>query len=692
MEIRKNGKALDLGSDFSMQIDDTSPIYNELGSQSVPATVPLTKRNIEIMDGLHRTDAGVNPNLPEESIDVIDGAYIRRGTLNVTEAGRREGFTFNIGFDNSTTYQKWQQRKLTELRNMPVRKPAKEGEILLSDMVVIYQGYDRSRDESYPVWWDELAVFPIAVDKEENDGHIYWEVLNAPTESRALWAPGIVYRTIDGERMEVSVPDQYGITPFLKVWKLIELVFDDLDFKINENPFEKDTELRRLVVLNNTADTICRNELNYRDLMPDCSVQEFLNSLWVRFGLVYNVNLDTRIVELKLIKDILKGGTGLALDTFLTDDVFISYHQPQYIKLSAGTGIEGAAPATERFEDFIGGTDNTNIKVGSQVADWNTADGGETWNREIYDGYIDGREDPDWEDRDEPDKDYDWDYDWDDRDDDRDEDRDYYNTRSAAPMAAAENAEGLSKSILGRETVTGNWFKLDSRNGKTKESSSSFFNWDPQPEGYEVFELTSADECVGIGQVQKDRDYPEDLYFRGYMPLFLIGSRHFHSYVIGSNGEVKSEDEKKENTPLSFMIAYTSGHSTVGRLTPEMENGRSIVLDDGSEPELTLYFQFADGLFSRYWREFDEILRHGNRQIEGPVRFPKTFLNRFDILQPVTVNGLRCLVDRMSYNLPSDRDVDVDMTVKAIQTQGEYDIDEDQNIPGIKMGGYANKV
>lgn len=689
MEIRKNGKPLDLGPGFSIQIDDTNPIFNELGSQSVPATIPVTRHNIELMSGIHRTDAGVNPNLPEESVDVLDGAYIRRGTLNVTEAGRKEGITFNIGFDNSTAYQKWQLKKLTELGNMPIRKPAREDDILLTDMTMIYQGYDRDLYEGYPMWWDELAVFPIAVDKEEKDGYLYWELLNAPTESRNLWVSGKVYRTIDGERMEVSVPDQYGITPFLRVWKLIELVFEDLDFKIIENPFEKDPELRRLVVLNNTADAICRNELNYRDLMPDCSVQGFLRSLWVRFGLVYNINFDSRTVELKLIKDIINGETGTILDSLITDNEFIRYNNPQYIKLSAGTSIEDAAPATERFEDFIGGCDISNIKVGSHVEDWETNDDGKTWNRELYDGYLEDRDSPEWEDRDDDrDKDYDWDYDWDDdRNDDRDDDRDYYNTRSGGPIPIAENVNDLPKAIFAKETVTGNWFKLDSKNGRTKESSSSFFDWDPQPEGFESFELSSDDECVAVGQVQKDRDYPEDLFFRGYVPLFLVGSRHFHSYIIDSDGEER-EDEKKEETPLSYMISYTSGHSSVGRLTPERENGRRIILDDGSEPEMTLYFQFADGLFSRYWREFDEILRHGNRQIEVPVRFPKTFLNKMDILQPVTINGLRCLIDLLSYNLPSGKNVDVDMTLQAIQTQGEYDIEKEQNIPGLKMGGY----
>lgn len=696
MEIRKNGKTLDLGPDFSMQIDDTNPIFNERGSQSVPATVPVTRRNMEIMEGIHRPDAGVNPNLPEGSVDVIDGAYIRRGMLNVTDASLREGMTFNIGFDNSRAYQKWQNRNLRDLGNLPVRTPSREGDVMLTDLTIIYQGYDRNQNPDAPEWWDDLAVFPIAVrreEKEERDGkkneNPDWEILNTPTESRNLWMPSSVYRTLDGERTEVKVPYQYGVTAFVRIWKILELVFGDIGLSVERNPLKEDTELRRIVALNNTADAICRNELRYSDLMPDCSVQEFLNAMWVRFGLTYTVNFEEGKADVRLLNEILHGSTGPSLDELLTKRELIRYRGAEYVKMSAGTKIEGAAPATRRFEDYVGNLGSQNVKVGANVGHWTKGIDGQRWTQELYDGYVDDREDPDWDDRDgDRDDRPDWDYDWDDRDDDRDDGRDTYSLRSLRAVGTSEE-DKEREAILGREVVTGKWYKLDATNGRTRENSSSFFDWDPEPEGMEAFELTSTDECVAVGQVQKDQDYEGDLFFRGYMPLYLVGSRHFHSYITGSDGNRMEEKEDGENTPLALMIAYTSGHSTVGRLTPEKENGRRTLLDDGSMPELTLYFQFADGLFARYWRDFDEILRHGNREVEAEIRIAKTKLSGTDMFEPVKIGGLRCLTDRMSYSLPSEgREANVEVTLRAIQPQGEYDIDKEQGIPGIRMGGY----
>ena len=680
MEIRKNGKALDLGLDFSLQIEDTNPVFNELGSQSVPATIPVTRRNIELTDGIHRTDAGVNPNLPEGSVDVIDGAYIRRGVININDAGRKEGITFNIGFDNSTAYQKWQQKKLTELDNLPVRGPGLGGSVFVC-LEKVYRGEPAtdSRDEYQ---FDDLAVFPIVVDMETKNDHEYWELINSPDiTGKGLFAPSEVARVIDGEKTIVKVPGDYGISPFLKVWKVIELIFEDLGLTLLSNPFENDEELERIVVLNNTADAICRNEINYRDLMPDCTVSEFLNSLWVRFGLVYNVNFDKKTVDLQLISNIVKRDPGISLDRLATDYEFIRYLTPQYVKLSAGTSLEGAETATERFEDYIKGLDVKDVKMGSEIWKWKQTDNGE-WDRELYDGYIDGREDPDWDDPDYPDPDWDdRDDDRDDgRDDDRDDDRDTYSTRSASPvMPVAE--DDIPKTILAREFVTGRWYKLDTTNGKTREDSSSFFDWDPQPDGMEPFDLSSEDECVAVKKILKMPETSQDFQIYDYFPMFMVGSRHFHSYIIGHD----NEDSSRDDTPLAFMIAYTTGGRTIGRLSPETETGVRLIPDDGSKPTLTLFFQFADGLFARYWKDFDEILRHGNREVELPIRISKILLNSIDMMHPVSLNGLRCLIDKASYNLPSMKDIDVDMVLRTFQTQGEYDIEAEQNIPNFHV-------
>lgn len=629
MEIIVDGEALDLQSDFSMEIEDTNPIYNDRGSQSVPATVPATRRNSLLLGFPQRIDAGSDPNLPERSVEVRDGGYIRSGKLNVTDAGRDEGITFNIGFDNSTVYAKWQVKKLGELSGLPIYLPSRMQdvatvELLLDDMYRIYRFPEPQTDD--------FAIFPVAVNNESTGSdsakQVYWEILNV-AGSTGIRQPKTVKRLIDGTVTEVNVPDGYMVTPFLRVWRVLELIFSDIGVSVPCNPFKDALELSRLVVLNNAADACCRGEIRYADLMPDCTVEEFMNALWVRFGLIYNINFNTGSVSLELIKDILDKQPSMTVDNKLSGAPKIIYGDRQYVKLSAQTSIDGAAPSHERFEDFAKGVDMSHVPMGHDVQLWQhpTRPGEPWWFGDIQDDVIN-------------------------------------------PVEEGES------SFFAYEFITGTWYRLDATNGSVRASSSSFFNWDPQPEGLSALELSSDDEFVPVAWVSNVGTGAGPSH-NDWCPCYLFGARHYHSYIKGSDGSEGDGD----STPLAFMFAYTRYHKTIGRLTPEDDTGQRMTLDDGTIPSLSLLFQFKDGLFNRFWSKYDEILRHGNRSVEAQVNFSRSELFSLNTINVVRLGNIRCLIDTVNYSIPSGKNVSVEMKLRTIQTQGEYDIMKEQNVP-----------
>jgi len=670
IQIKTKGEALDLPSGFSIEIEDSNPIFNDRGSQSIPATVPATRRNIRLLDAPHRLDAGIDPNLPERSAEVMDGAYIRQGTMNITEAGKEEGITFNVGFDNSTAYAKWSRKKLSELSGLPIYKPdlSQHGypiNLVLDELYRIYRAPDPQKDD--------FAVFPLAINNEstgtDNAKKIYWEVLNLVADN-GLAQPNKVNRLLDGTVTEVSVPEGYMVSPFLRVWRVLELIFADMELNVVSNPFAQNLELSRLVILNNTADSVCRAEIKYSDLMPDSTVEDFLNALWVRFGLVYNIDNNTRTVRLELLKDIIARHGNRTLDQYAAGTPKITYEERQYIKLSANTSIEGAAPSHERFEDFAKGLDVSNVHLGAHVSQWqnNGTQEDPHWDGDWNDGYYDDYDpwnDPGWEDPEPPEPDY-----------PEPDDQDNYSVRIAAPAKSGTEVTTPNNTFLAREFVTGQWYRLDATNGKVRQSSSSFFNWDPQPEGLTALELSSDDEFVPIDRVSTISMGVGHSY-HDKCPLYLFGARHYHSYIKGSDNTETSGDK----TPLAFMFAYTKGNKTIGRLTPEGDNGQVITLDDGTKPTISLLFQFKDGLFAKFWADYDAILRHGNRSVEVKSRINKLDLPSLDLLDPYTFKGIRVLIDTMTYSLPSGREVSVDLKLRTMQTQGTYNIEKEQNVP-----------
>lgn len=90
LKIKTNKGYLDLGGDFTVQIDEKSPVMNDRGSQTVPVTVPCTGNNAKITGFAHRLDMGIKPMNEDQACTVLDGAYKRTGKINIVSAGKKK--------------------------------------------------------------------------------------------------------------------------------------------------------------------------------------------------------------------------------------------------------------------------------------------------------------------------------------------------------------------------------------------------------------------------------------------------------------------------------------------------------------------------------------------------------------------------------------------------------------------------
>lgn len=347
MRIEINNESLDLGGDFTMQTDDTSPVMNDRGSQTVPVTIPCTPHNVRLVGFPHRLDADVQTTgLP---CRVVNGAHIRSGTMNIVQASQEKGITLNIGFDNAEAYARWQD---TQLRSLQWPKEEYESVAALCqrmagvcagtvtdapyEVFTVQVTDDTHENTSYPIFLNQLR---------DDDGQVSL-VSERRTETQI----------INGTPSQVTLPQGYGVAPFLRVGETLELLFQGSGYTLQTNPFKDEESLRQLVILHNTADACVRASLHYADLLPDCTVQDLLNALFVRFGMVYTVNTDDKTANIRLIRDIVADSPALALDAFITSRPTISYEKPRQLVLSAKTSLTSAAPPKPRFEDFYNGS------------------------------------------------------------------------------------------------------------------------------------------------------------------------------------------------------------------------------------------------------------------------------------------------------------------------------------------------
>ena len=603
LKIKTNKGYLDLGGDFTVQIDEKSPVMNDRGSQTVPVTVPVTANNAGITGFAHRLDMGVKPMNEDQTCTVLDGVYKRTGKINIVSAGRTEGITLNIGFDNSEAYSAWKAKKLNAI-TLPVKEYSSVNS-LCAHLQQVLGGYQT-----------DYAVFQIMTGNDSKDNQSYPKYLNYITpvsEGSKVYKLRYQARTetflVNGTPTAVTLPEGYGVTAFLYVWRVLELVFSEFGYTITENPFKTDKQLYNLVILNNAADCCVKGKLSYADLMPDCTVEDFLNALYVRFGLVYNVSSDTKTATLRLIRDIVDDVPDIDLSRSLTDEPLITYETARQMKLSAKTSFTGAAPSVERFEDYL-------------------------------------------------------------------------KDQEVARLARVDVSQRVIH--LNYEETTGRWFKWDEDNKRLTYSSSSFFSWDRKSDSIEDNELTSDDECVPMDFA------PNDIL----SPQYLADYVHRYTYLKTSSNN-DDEDSEKVETPLSFVFAFTSSQNSkypFGSVLPYTSEGEEVIFKDGSKHTISLLFQYKNGLFINFWKKYDAIIRHSFNQVEANTLLPVHQLMSMDILTPVALRGQYLLFDGLSYSLPANKIVPVDLTLRTLRLIAPYNLDEEHFIKDFGSTLYVWKL
>jgi hypothetical protein len=347
LTIKTQKGIYDVPTDFQMEVEITSPIYTDKGSQTLASTLPATKRNLYLADYIHRVDIVNAPGKDVMAI-IADGIYRRAGKQNITSASRESGIVANFGFDESLMYEAWNNVSLKKLPNLPVYKPDGGITVLMAHLSNVMR-YKESAD---------YYVFPIQVKNESSGDVVYPEFVN-PIErvengnydlKKNARTEKIV---ISGTLVDVKLPAGYGLSPFIKVSKILELIFSAYGFKLVENTFATHYQLKKMVVLNNVADAIVQGQIEYKNMMPDCSVNDFLDALYCRTGAKVFVDGNTKTAKVILIKDAISANPFANWTLLKSSDLVPSYGAAKQLKLSAGTSFEGADVESDSFEEFL---------------------------------------------------------------------------------------------------------------------------------------------------------------------------------------------------------------------------------------------------------------------------------------------------------------------------------------------------
>jgi hypothetical protein len=622
MEILINGQSLDLAPDFAIEMEELNPFFSEIGAQSLPAQLPFTPRNLDLLG--HPERIAHTFKLDNEHDAVIrHGVFQKNGKLVIFSADKENGIDATFYMNDGEFYTEIQGVKLESIdfANDPDYNPDPFTGTVAEKAVQWMQRFEAVQRGEVQV---PYAIFPVCTKMEkttvESDdprgsgtSTVYvYEFLNEPDKDSTT----IPYRLIGYEERtidDVVCPVGYGITPFLKFNYLLRMLFAHFGYSLQPSLFDTDPDLSKMLVLNNNADTICAGKLHYKQLVPTCEIAEFIDAIRNKFSCEFLLDSRTKTVTICFFNDLSVAPADMDVSPFVVDTPQITHDSFKQLKLSGGTGIESAQPATETMEQLM----QENIYVSA-----------------------------------------------------------LNETEFAAQQTMMRDEVVLRKS-------TGQVYKQIASGGTVALTpiGSSYFNYDKKVK-LEYDERDAGDEQPPVAI--KSIAIPDNSGGRGATQKMIfpcIGNRRHLNTGIKKADEVTEEKVEECKIMFCFDIGRQDGYVYMG--TPFCYNHNGI-----SWGNLSLQYAGNEGLFVRFWKSYDALLRHAFRKVTCRLQMPVAEFLKFNIFTPKLLNGTPVMPISMKYSI-SQTGVEIsEVEFRTLRLQQPYALNVEQEAPQFNASQY----
>jgi hypothetical protein len=173
-------------------------------------------------------------------------------------------------------------------------------------------------------------------------------------------------------------------------------------------------------------------------------------------------------------------------------------------------------------------------------------------------------------------------------------------------------------------------------------------------------------------------------YYTGMYCPFIGEVRHLNT-GIKKDGEAKEEKEDGNDV----MFCFSVGKQDMNGVSTTF--GSPFCYDAKGVPwgNLSLQYNGNEGIFVRFWKQYDTLLRHAFRKITCKFNIPLAQLLKFSILTPKLINGIKVIPVQVKYRI-GNKDVVIieEAEFKTLQLQQPYDIDKEQEVPQFNESAY----
>lgn len=352
MKLITDKGELALPVDFQFDIEENNPFFSQEGAQSIPATLPLTQDTARKLGFIQR------PNIKSRALRKINctlqADVIHKHGKLVIESIEGSSITGAIMLNESELYSSIKDTTLKEIFANHIRTDHYSVAQWYYYLLKVYKG-----DVT-----DDFTLFPVATNKTDKG----YNIINCPDPEQRenhhlIYASRQIYYK-DGY---ATVPEGFGISPFLWLYRVIEIIFQHYGYTVKDNKFRTDTLLSKIVLLNNCADAIVKKRLDYSHLVPDCTVSEFIEFLQNKFHAAVVVNPEAKSIDVKLFEDCISLSPSDDLTGYSEKSFKTTFIDRKALHLS-GKSIDDYPAAAETYNDLVGKYSAFNLINETQAA------------------------------------------------------------------------------------------------------------------------------------------------------------------------------------------------------------------------------------------------------------------------------------------------------------------------------------
>ncbi len=590
MEIENAKGIFDLGDD-KITVERTNPLLNDQGSLSLTYPIKRTAKNDYLLGFPHKYSRKAKYEIKTD-VNIRAGLLNENATLQMTSVDSDQVEATFLLYE-STFYSRIQEVKLPTVfegverwfdsSSVPVATRVANIVSMVKSMILSKSNLTEDFT-AFPVissceWESSTELFAKA-DKQNIINEIYWN--NEPASggnAKFLFRPETEYTFNDSDGNNITVPVGFGCSIFLRYGYVLRKIFQYFGFSLEENLFDYGHKYRRVVCINNTQDAIMRGYLVESQLVPDITVNDFLDFVRESFNADFFIDVPSKKVRLVFFDDMLSSEPDMDLSHYLTSPEEIEYADARQVKLAVGTNLENGSIPCDTLSELKNKYGNL-YSIGSVRGNSNGVHHFDLYNQ------------------------------------------------------------------VWKETL------LNPTTHKYQRTYLGSMNFMYSPTGN-----------LETEEHESPANLPAIIQYDFNVGCAQIGSFRRMNTSLVMNGSANSEE--KVECPFILAIETWDG-KRMAVVTEADESGNTLYYPTNPYPDLiSLHTWGNNGLFAKFWQNYDQLLRKSWHTVTAPFRIPAKVLQSWDFTRLKLIDGQPMIANKLTYELTDDPVVDVEIELKT---------------------------